>query len=189
PSTVSGNAYFSIDGGGLIILPLSNGVISYTTDTLSVGSHTVSATFGGSDTYGYSSSSLTQVVNPNCDPLVVTSITDDGSGSTCGTLSYALNQPLNSPDGQTITFALSQGETVTFTGSLGIKVKTNVTIKGGTFGSNSRVTLDGNGVSGDGLTLTGNDTLLNLTIKNFGGKELVLEGTGNKLQGVCVKAG
>ncbi|HEX2916085.1 MAG TPA: Ig-like domain repeat protein [Chloroflexia bacterium] len=189
PAQATGIVTFS-DGNNLLGTgTLTGGVATFTTNSLDTGSHSITAAYAGDATYASSTSNtLTQQVNTACDALAVTEVTDDGSGSTCGTLSYALNQPVNSPDGQTITFALSQGETVTFTGSLGVKAKANVTINGGTFGSSFRIVLDGNGVSGDGLTLTGNDTLVNLTIKNFEGKELVLESPGNKLQGVIVKA-
>ena len=113
-------------------------------------------------------------------------MTDDGSG----TLSYALSQPITGTTPVTITFALTQGSTITFTGSLTTtaKVKTRVTIYGGVFGSTNRSILNGNGVVGDGLHLLGLNYLVNLTIKKFGGRELVLEGTGNHLQGVVVDA-
>jgi alpha-tubulin suppressor-like RCC1 family protein len=126
-----------------------------------------------------------------CQPLVVTAITDDGTGATCGTLSYALTQPVSGSSGMTITFALTQGNTITFTGSLTTtaKVKAGVTIYGGAFGSSSRIILNGNGVSGNGLDLLGHTSLVNLTIKNFKGRPLVLEGTANRLQGVVVIRG
>jgi hypothetical protein len=90
----------------------------------------------------------------------------------------------------TITFALTQGNTITFTGTLSnnAKVKAGVTIYGGDFGSGNRIILDGNGVAGDGLHLAGTAYLVNLTIEHFVGKELVLEGTGNRMQGVVVDA-
>ena len=90
----------------------------------------------------------------------------------------------------TVTFALAQGNTITFTGSLTTtaKVGAGVTIYGGAFGSTSRIILNGNNVAGDGLHLAGNNYLINVTIEHFGGRELVLEGTGNRMQGVVVIA-
>ena len=128
---------------------------------------------------------------PFSQPFVVTSPTDDGTGTVYGTLSYALSEPITGTTNPvTITFALTQGNTITLTGSLTTtaKVKANVTIKGGEFGTSTRIILNGNGISGDGLHLIGRDYLVNITIEHFGGKELVLEGTGNRLQGVVVIA-
>ena len=128
---------------------------------------------------------------PTCPPaLTVSVITDDGTGTTCGTLSYALSQPITGSSPVTITFALTQGNTITFTGSLTTtaKVKAGITIYGGAFGTTNRIILNGNRVAGDGLHLLGNNRLVNLTIKNFGGREMVLESPGNKMQGVVVQA-
>ena len=62
-----------------------SGTAVYTTSTLIVGSHIISATYGGTTNYaGSSSNNLTQIVGPSCAPLVVTAVTDDGSGTNCG---------------------------------------------------------------------------------------------------------
>ena len=123
-------------------------------------------------------------------PFMVTIPTDDGTGKVYGTLSYALSQPITGTTPVTITFALTQGNTISFTSSLTTtaKVKAGITIYGGAFGSTSHIILNGNRVAGDGLHLGGNNYLVNLTIEHFGGRELVLEGTGNRMQGVVVIA-
>jgi uncharacterized delta-60 repeat protein len=112
-----------------------------------------------------------------CNALEVTAISDDGVASTCGTLSFAL---LTATSGQTITFALTQGNTITFTGGLTPTVPAGVTIDGGGGGgvvggaNGSGITLEGSGVAGNGLRLSGGNTLTNLTIRHFGGQELVI---------------
>ncbi len=113
-----------------------------------------------------------------CNTLLVTNTTDDGTGTVCGTFSFALTQSA----GVTITFALSQGSTISFTNMLSPTVKNGVTIDGG-----AGITLDGNGMSGDGLQLQGSDILINLTIRKFAGRQLVTLGRGNKLQRVIVQ--
>ena len=191
PVGASGTVTFSEGTTVLGTAPVVSSTAVYTTASLSIGSHVITATYSGDTTYGMAvSQPVTQVVQAPCAPLVVTAVTDDGSGTNCGTLSYALSQPITGSTAVTVTFALTQGNTITFTGSLTTtaKVKAGVTIYGGAFGSSNRIILNGNGVAGDGLHLAGHDYLVNLTIKKFGGRELVLEGTGNRMQGVVVDA-
>ena len=193
PITATGTVTFSEGAAVLGTATLVSGTAVYTNSTLPVGSHVISATYGGDATYGSASSTtITQVVVAPCAPLVVTSITDDGTGTHCGTLSFALSQPVTATAASpiTITFALTQGNTITFTGSLTTtaKIKANVTVYGGAFGTTNRIIINGNGVSGDGLHAVGPSYLVNLTIEHFGARELVLEGTGNRLQGVVVIA-
>jgi uncharacterized delta-60 repeat protein len=110
-----------------------------------------------------------------CNALVVTSLTDNGQANICGTLSYAL---LNASSGVTITFALTQGNTITFTGSLTPSLKAGVNLNGGN-GANG-VIMNGNGVAGDGLRLVGGgSTLSNLTVQRFAGRELVISNAGS----------
>ena len=191
PVSANGTVTFSEGATVLGTAPVVSGTAIYPTASLSIGSHVITATYSGNSTYGMAvSQPITQVVQSGCAALVVTSVTDNGSGTNCGTLSYALSQPITGSTPVTITFALTQGNTITFTGSLTptAKVKSGVTIYGGAFGSTSRIILNGNGVAGDGLHLAGSNYLVNLTIEHFGGRELVLEGTGNRMQGVVVIA-
>ena len=187
PITATGTVSFTFNPGSTVTAPVVSGAAVYTTSSLSVGSHVITATYSGNSTYGGSvSQPVTQVVQSGCAQLVVTTVMDDGSGTNCGTLSYAL---LNSSSGVTITFALTQGNIITFTGSLTTtaKVKTGVTIYGGAFGG-PHIILNGNGVSGNGLDLLGHNTLYSLTIEHFSGRELILESTDNRLRGVTVIA-
>jgi sugar lactone lactonase YvrE len=115
----------------------------------------------------------------SCAPLIVRAISDDGKGSACGTLSYAL---VTASSGMTVTFALTPGNTITFTSNLTATVATGVIIDGGENG----IVLNGNGATGDGLRLMGANRLLNLTIRGFAGREIVTNGTGNRFYRVYV---
>lgn len=110
----------------------------------------------------------------------VTQITDDGAGTTPGTLSYALAQANNTG----IIFNLTSGNIITV--SAPINVPAGVTIDGGCSGGPG-IVLDGMGSSGNGLVLGGNNYLAGLKIQKFPGKGLDLNGTkGNRLQCVVV---
>ena len=65
PAAASGNVQFNVDGINVgAPVALVAGVATYSTSALAVGSHTVTATYGGSIAYGGSiSNSLFQVVN------------------------------------------------------------------------------------------------------------------------------
>jgi hypothetical protein len=117
----------------------------------------------------------------DCLPRRVTAIEDDGTGNICGTFSHAL-QNAASPN-VTVTFALTQGNTITLTGALIPDVPTGTIIDGG----------DGNGIiinvfGGDGLRLSGGNTLINLTVQRFVGREISTKAAGynNKLRNVRV---
>jgi hypothetical protein len=182
PVAASGTVTFTEGATVLGTGTLASGVATFSTTSLPVGSHVISATYGGNSTYaGSTSNTVTQVVNTNCNPLVVTNINDNGAANTCGTFSYALVQ---ASSGVTITFALTQSNTITFTGSLTPTVKSGVKIDGGSGAGG--IVLYGNGVAGDGLRLMGNDTLINLTIRKFAGRELVTLGPGNVLKHVVI---
>jgi uncharacterized delta-60 repeat protein len=125
------------------------------------------------------------LTNTPCSAVVVTNVSDNGKGTVCGTLSYSL---LTVSSGVTVTFNLTQGNTITFTGSLTVSVKAGVGINGG--GGANGITLNGGGVSGDGLMLRGNNVLTNLTVRNFGGREIVAPATatGNKFYRVIIES-
>jgi hypothetical protein len=181
PVAATGTVTFTEGANILGTSTLSNGIATFSTNGLPIGSHVISSTYGGDSNYpGNTSNTVIQVVNPPCsNPKLVTNITDNGAGTECGSFSLAIAQP----PGITVTFALTQGNTITFTGSLTRTVNTGVTIDGGVAG----IVLYGNGVAGDGLQLQGNDTLINLTIRKFAGRELVTLGPGNKLQHVVIQ--
>jgi hypothetical protein len=112
--------------------------------------------------------------------LVVTSPTDNGLGTTCGTLSFALTQSA----GMTVTFALTGGgNTITMTGALTSIVLTGATVDGG---NGNGIAILGAGVSSDGLRLSGENKLKNLTISGFAGREIVSTGQNNRFDKVRV---
>lgn len=181
PITATGTVTFTEGAAILGTGTLSSGLATFATAGLPVGSHVISATYGGDSNFtGSVSTTITQVVGCNPNDALVTNISDDGTGSICGSFSYAL---VHASPGVTITFMLTQSNTITFSGSLTPTVPMSVTIDGGSGGG---IVLDGNGVAGDGLRLDGDDTLINLTIRRFGGRELVTEGPGNRLRGVRI---
>lgn len=182
----SGTVTFSFSaasGGATTTNPIAvvNGVATYITTTLQPGAHTVLATYSGDAIHlAGSSASYTQFVVTGCDPLLVTSSSDDGQASTCGTLSYALAQTISGK----ISFNLPGGATrVNFSGVLTPSLRLGVVIDGGANG----ITVDGNGINGDGLRLSGNNFLTNLTIRNFGGRELIASAKANHLYRVRIE--
>jgi hypothetical protein len=181
PIAATGTVTFTEGTAILGTSMLSSGVATFATAGLPVGSHVISATYGGDSNFtGSASPTITQVVGCNPNDALVTNIGDDGTGNVCGSFSYAL---VHASPGVTITFMLTQSNTITFSGSLTPTVPVSVTIDGG---SGAGIVLDGNGMTGDGLRLSGDDTLINLTIKRFGGRELVTLGPGNRLRGVRI---
>jgi uncharacterized delta-60 repeat protein len=176
PKAATGTVTFTIGAATVPVTLEIGGVATYVTNTLPYGSHTITATYSGNVGYASSTTNVQYIhrVVPSCNSLEVTAISDDGVASTCGTLSFAL---LTATSGETITFALTQGNTITFTGSLTPTVPAGVTLDGGggVGGANgSGITLEGSGVAGNGLRLSGGNTLTNLTIRHFGGQELVI---------------
>lgn len=119
----------------------------------------------------------------NCDFFTVTNAFDDNR---CGTFRGAVTRASN---GQTITFTVSLPMTITLSGS-GIIVPFGVTINA--LGTNPnapcaaggpKIIIDGTGIAGDGITLSGGDTILGIKIRKFGGRQLVAPmGGGNVMR-------
>jgi uncharacterized delta-60 repeat protein len=184
----TGTVTFTFGGSTSVISTLVSGVATYVTNTLPLGITQVIATYSGNANFLPNVSPIyTHTVAPPCNPLVVTTSTDNGVASTCGTFSYAL---LSATSGMTVTFTVTN---VTFTGVLTPSLQAGVVIDGGDVANG--VTLDGGGgssLTGDGLTLAGGNKLINLTIKGFGGRGLVVPAssgsgkTNNKLDRVKV---
>ena len=61
--TPTGSVVFAIDGKTVATVTLASGKATYSTSALSAGSHSVTATYGGSPAFTGSSASLTQVIN------------------------------------------------------------------------------------------------------------------------------
>lgn len=126
----------------------------------------------------------TMITNPGCNATSVTIFNQDDV-TVCGTLRYAV---ANAPDGSTLD--LSAATTISLTNTL--NVSRNLTLQGKancTVGNGVTITATGaalNTTSIDGLILSGGVHLKGVTVKQFGGKQLVLSGgtgTGsNKLE-------
>jgi glycosidase len=130
---------------------------------------------------------------PCANPYVVTINQDNGL---CGSLTYAISQTLTANTAVTITFNLGANNVMTLPNTLStsLVISGNVTLSGDGLGYNDAcgtvpaVVINGNGANTDGVKLMGGAKLRNLHIKNFGGRELVLQSGGtesNKLK--CVR--
>jgi hypothetical protein len=120
--------------------------------------------------------------------VIVRSGTDNGTGSTFGSLSGAIaaaNNPARPANDRIITF--SPGiTTVTVTGGTGLALGSGVSLAGGS--CVAPVTLDGNGTNVVGLTLNGNNTVSGLRIVDFDDKLLVANATNGANTLDCVRA-
>lgn len=116
--------------------------------------------------------------------ILVTEPNDDGTGGS-GTLSAAITAANAGPN-RVIHFALNGGgSTVTLSGTTLLpEVGQNVVIEGTSCAN--RITINGNGRPGNGLTLGGSTALRYLIITGFGGKELVAKTTHGKNTLSCV---
>ncbi|MGW2005710.1 Ig-like domain-containing protein, partial [Streptomyces tubercidicus] len=76
PGTPTGTVTFVISGGPTLTAPLVGGTASVTTSSLSVGSHTVTATYSGDVNFSSSSGTDTQLVNKASTTTTVTSSPD-----------------------------------------------------------------------------------------------------------------
>jgi hypothetical protein len=149
------------------------------------GSLVSNDTNGVSDVFLYDSGVLSatfniQIGNITCDPFLVKFNFDDGTGTTCGTFSHALAQPVVTTSA-TIRFQLDASRTITFSGALTPSLKAGVILQGKTActDSNPPVTLNGNNAPGDGLRLTGGNILRGVIVKGFQGRQIVASVLGN----------
>lgn len=110
---------------------------------------------------------------------IVTSLADN---NVPGTLRYALS---NATQGQTIKINIPNGTTIT-PGSQLPPLPLNVKIIGSCTTNGPAITINGNGLSANGLTLNGKNSINGLKITGFGGKLINFIGLGNKLSCVSV---
>ena len=121
---------------------------------------------------------LTACQPANLSPFVVTLTSDDGSGTSCGSLSRAL---LQASPGQTVTFNLAGPLLVS---GLLPPIQAGVVLDGGSCGSGPPVAL--RGVSGSlSLTVQGHATLRHLKISQLTGPQVLAQTGGNSFQ--CVQ--
>jgi hypothetical protein len=180
PAVASGTVTFTEGATVLGTAMLNGGTAVFTKTDLSVGSHVISATYGGDTNYlPGTSNTITQVVVADCLPFKVTLAEDNGAGTVCGTLSYALDKAVTVATPVTITLEVP-GNAITLTNSLTKTVPPGVVIQGNDH------TINGNGVAGEGLQLSGDNLLVNLTIRGFGGREIVIPPGRNRLDKVRV---
>jgi hypothetical protein len=166
-----------------------NGMATLTTSTLSVGIHTITAVYGGDTLFvGSGSNSLSQQVN-----AVVTTNADSGPGSLRQAIldvnAQSSLQPIgivfNIPGGgvQTITPlsalpTLTQPTTLDATTQPGYTGTPVIELNGSSAGASS---VNGIHVSAGGSTVNG------LLIDNFGGDGILLDTSGNKIQGNTIQ--
>ncbi len=92
-----------------------NGNAGFSTSALAVGSHNITANYGGDGTYSASSAALTQVVNQNATTTAVTSSCNPALAGQPVTFTAAVSGNNGTPTG-TVTF--KDGSTVLGTGTL-----------------------------------------------------------------------
>lgn len=128
-----------------------------------------------------------------CEP-VVNNLTDDGTASQCGTLSYAIDEA-NTTSNKTISFPTNLNS-VTLTGGSLPNVAKGTIIQGRCDANGTpSVTINGNGTTPPlaGLVLNGGVTMQGINIKGFLGKPQLLARSTSYRVGKnvlsCVKAG
>ena len=122
--TPTGTVIFTVDGAAQAPIALASGNATFTSSTLSVGNHTVTAAYSGDTNFTASTSAaLTQTINETTPPTVLSQATSD---TTTGTVGVPV----------TFTFGVSDPSQVTFTWDFGdgtSGVNTTNTTAGHTF--------------------------------------------------------
>jgi hypothetical protein len=157
-----------------------NGLITTTVFSANsiAGSYTVTATAGSIAI----PANFDLTNTPVCKPLIVSVNNDDGSGSSCGTFSYAL---AHATSGNTISFNLPQSNNViTATGYLPT-VPAGITIDAGCTSVSGRgtpgVVLTASGVVSDGLRISSSTIITGMAITGFGGYAIDIQGNNNQI--------
>jgi subtilisin-like proprotein convertase family protein len=174
PTTGASGTFVGSNQPNLLGVSDANGLVTSTLFSANAitGTYSVTVSVPGP---AVASFTLTNTNALPCTTQVVSVSNDNGTGSVCGTLSYAL---VNAAPSSTITVTTA----VNLSGLLTPTVPTGVKIVGGTGDcSSARVIIDGSGLPGDGLRLSGGNELTNLHVKGFAGRQIITLGTGNKL--------
>jgi subtilisin-like proprotein convertase family protein len=148
------------------------------------GDFTIVASVAGN--YTPATFNLSNTPAASCEITVITEISDNGSASKCGTLSYAFYQ-LSANSNITLTFSLSSGRTIDVSGN-GFKdhpLPAKINLDGGDCANPIVINGSGSNSNIDGLTLKGSQ-IRAVTVTNFTGRQIVAMNGGNKL--TCVKA-
>jgi|GEM_PF-1463097 len=127
---------------------------------------------------GTSNPALTFTINLTCNPLAVTKKTDDG---TCGTFRNALNGAGTSQ----INISLPPPSTIKILNTA-LTTPAGVHINGVCTANGPGIILDGTGIPGTGLTLSGGAIISGLKIKGFGGPQVQANPGGNGLSCVVI---
>jgi hypothetical protein len=145
------------------------------------GSYAVTATVAGvANPISFNLTNLS-----DCNPLEVKFDMDD---NTCGTLRYALSVAgANSPGNKTVTITLAAGSVITVSDTITIPPGVEVTTTGGCMDNQPPIVIQASGNnSGDGLILSGDNSVYEVWVKGFSGRQIVASGGRNVLQ--CVRA-
>ncbi len=120
----------------------------------------------------------------SCDPYVVSVSTDNGAGTACGTLSFALTQAITDTQPITISFSVPA---ITVTGPLPTITNTNgfgITLSGACTPSGNLgvpgVQISGSGVS-VGLTLTNSIVITGVSVVSFTNTAISITGSNNRI--------
>ena len=103
--TPTGSVTFTNGSTTLATVTLSGGTASYSTAKIAIGSETITATYNGSNSFGTSNVSLTQMVNQDSTTTAITSGTNP---SVCGqSVTFSVTVSANSPGSGTPTGGLT----------------------------------------------------------------------------------
>jgi uncharacterized delta-60 repeat protein len=120
-----------------------------------------------------------------CTPALVTSPTDNGSGTECGTLSFSLVQAAALPKPFTISFAPTL-TAITVNGTLPVVPTGGVTVEAGCTEVAGRGVariqiVAGTGAGATGLRLSGGATVNGLALGGWSGAGIEVAGAGNRI--------
>ena len=117
-STPTGNVTFSIDGGPGTTVDLLNGAASFSTTALTLGGHTIAATYNGDVNFATSSGSLTQNVVKRPTATTLTASPNPSTPGQAVTFTATV-QPTSGSGAPTGTVTFKDGGTTIGTGTLG----------------------------------------------------------------------
>lgn len=181
---ITGTVTFYLDGQALATTPIisGTGTAVFSSTTLPIGQHSIYALYNSGGNLATATSSPISIEVRT--PFIITEPTDDGTGTTPGSLSYALAKApaLTSNAPVTITFELSGTNQLTFSATFSPVIPQRVAIEGTSCASPISIV----GLGSTGLQLRGQNYLRNLQIKGFSDRQLIAASPGNRLECVGV---